>query len=98
MFMKRNLKDVIKRPAHFLYQAALTALIASVDVSLSFTADFIAGRFMFFWRQRKELFRIGRERKLAQYISIIDSTGFRTFVKGRKEVKEKEWTFNSELP
>ncbi len=60
MFMERNLKDVIKGPAHFLYQAALTALISSVDVSLSFTADFIADRFMFLWRQRKELSRIGR--------------------------------------
>ncbi len=57
MFRKRNLKDAIKGPAHILYHAALI----TVDLSLPYTVDFIARRFMIFWRQRKD-FLVSLER------------------------------------
>ncbi len=134
MFRKRNLKDVIKGPAHILYHASLIALSASVALSLPYTADFIARRFMIFWTivgndktflvslemalamvlilffnyiagswkdrkfsrmanraglvhiatkgffARRETRRLKEKNGIARDISIIDSTGFRTFV------------------
>lgn len=49
MFKKRHLKDIIKGPAHILYHVVLIALSASIALSLPFTADFIAGKFLTFW-------------------------------------------------
>lgn len=50
MLKKRNLKDVIKGPAHILYHATLIALSGSVAaLSLPYTADFIVTRLMIFW-------------------------------------------------
>jgi len=49
MLNKRYFKDMIKGPAHVLYHVVLIALSASVALSLPYTADFIAEKFLVFW-------------------------------------------------
>jgi hypothetical protein len=49
MFKKRNLRDLLKGPAHILYHVILIALSASVALSLPYTADVIARKFLMFW-------------------------------------------------
>lgn len=49
MFKNRNLKDVIKGPAHVLYHVVLIALSASIALSLPYAADFISRNFLTAW-------------------------------------------------
>ncbi len=49
MFKKSRFKEMIKGPAHILYHVVLIVLSASIVISLPYTADFIARKFLIFW-------------------------------------------------
>ena len=65
MFNKRHLQDIIKGPAHVLYHVVLIALSASVALSLPYTADFIAEKFLLFWAL------IGNEKVFLVSVEIV---------------------------
>jgi hypothetical protein len=49
MFKENRFKKMIKAPVHILYHVVLIALSASIVISLPYTADLIARRFLTFW-------------------------------------------------
>ncbi len=49
MLRIKRLKDFIKGPAHILYHVMLIVLSASIALSLPYTADFIARKFLSVW-------------------------------------------------
>jgi hypothetical protein len=67
MFKKDRFKELIKGPAHILYHVALIALSAAIVLSLPYTADFIARRFLLFWAfiGNEKLFLAAAELSLA---------------------------------
>ncbi|MBI5640876.1 MAG: hypothetical protein HZA17_10660 [Nitrospirae bacterium] len=49
MFSKRRLKDFIKGPAHILYHVMLILMSAAFALSLPYTVEFVAKKFLIYW-------------------------------------------------
>ncbi len=73
MFRKKNLRDVMKGPAHVLYHITLIALSASVALSLPYTVDFIARRSLTFWTLigNQKIFLVSVEMALAMVLILL---------------------------
>ncbi len=73
MFKKRSLKDVIAGPAHIFYHVTLIVLSASIALSLPYTADFVARKFLMFWTLigNEKMFLISVEIALATVLIFL---------------------------
>jgi len=73
MLKIKRLKDFIKGPAHILYHVLLIVLSASVALSLPYTADFIARKFLTIWAfiGNEKIFLVSVEISLAIVLILL---------------------------
>ncbi len=73
MFTKRHIKDYIKAPAHILYHVILIAVSAGFALSLPYTADFLAKKFLAYWTLigNEKVFLVAVELALAVFLILL---------------------------
>ncbi|MDA8079950.1 MAG: hypothetical protein M0Z79_13570 [Nitrospiraceae bacterium] len=73
MFTKRHIKDFIKTPAHILYHVILIAVSAGFALSLPYTADFLAKKFLVYWTLigNEKVFLVAVELALAVFLILF---------------------------
>ncbi len=73
MFKKRHIKDFIKGPAHIFYHVALIVMSAAFALSLPYTADFMAKKFLVYWTLigNEKIFLVSVEMALAVFLILL---------------------------
>lgn len=73
MFKKRHIRDFIKGPVHILYHVALIVLSAAFALSLPYTADFAAKKFLGYWALigNEKIFLVSVEIALAIFLILL---------------------------
>jgi hypothetical protein len=73
MITKRHIKDFVKAPAHILYHVVLIVVSAGFALSLPYSADFLAKKFLVYWTRmgNEEIFLVSVEIALAVFLIIL---------------------------
>lgn len=73
MFKKRHIRDFIKGPVHILYHVAIIVLSAAFALSLPYTADFAAKKFLGYWALigNEKIFLVSVEIALAIFLILL---------------------------
>jgi hypothetical protein len=73
MTTKRHMKDFIKAPAHMLYHVVLIVMSAAFALSLPYTSDFLARKFLVYWTRmgNEEMFLVSIEIALAVFLIML---------------------------
>jgi hypothetical protein len=85
MFKKQRIRDIIKGPVHILYHVALIVLSAAIALSLPYTADFAAKKFLGYWALigNEKIFLVSVEIALAIFLILLFNYAARSW-KDRK--------------
>jgi hypothetical protein len=92
MLRKRRIKDFVKGPAHILYHVALIALSAGFALSLPYTADFMAKKFLVYWTLigNEKIFLVSVEIALAAFLILFFNYAARSWRDHRHARMAKE--------
>ncbi len=73
MITKMHIKDFVKGPAHIFYHVVLIVVSAGFALSLPYTADFLAKKFLVYWTRigNEEIFMVSVEITLAIFLIIL---------------------------
>jgi len=73
MITKRHIKDFIKGPAHILNHVLLIAVSAGFALSLPYTAEYLAKKFLVYWTQigSEKIFLVSVELTLAVFLILF---------------------------
>ena len=73
MFKKQHIKDLLKGPAHILYHVLLIVLSAAFALSLPYTVDFAAKKFLIYWAfiGNEKIFLVSVEIALAVFLILL---------------------------
>lgn len=73
MFSNRHLKEIINGPAHILYHVGMIVLSAAIALSLPYTADLIARKFLLIWSSigNEKIFLTSVEISLAIFLILF---------------------------
>jgi hypothetical protein len=73
MITKRHIKDFVKAPAHILYHVVLIVVSAGFALSLPYTSDYLAKKFLVYWTRmgNEEIFLVSVEIALAVFLIIL---------------------------
>lgn len=81
MSAMKYLRDIVKGPAHILYHVALIVVSAALALSLPYTAEYLANKFLVYWVLigNEKIFLVGVELAVAVLLILLFNYAGRSF-------------------